>query len=241
MLVLGLLSCPLPGAYAEQESDTQFIFGFTAGADVGELGEKEIEHETIGLIGKRGGSYLGLTDEELAEFVPVKNFRFEIGLPFAYYDIAGVPGFDDVHRGAFDGLSFSARYKLLDREHSPFALTVGIEPHWLRVDENSGERVENYGGEISLAADMAIVKDRVFGAIKLIYDPEVTRLQGTGVWQREATLGFLAAITTQVLGAEARYLRKYDALDVTAFAGDALLIGPTMFVRFSKTLAISGA
>jgi hypothetical protein len=74
----------------------------------------------------------------------------------------------------------------------------------------------------------------------------VMRLQSTGVWQREASLGFLAAITAQVqqgvfLGAEARYLRKYDALDATAFAGDALFIGPTLFVRFSKTLAISGA
>ena len=28
--------------------DTQFIFGFTQGADVGELGEKEIESETVG-------------------------------------------------------------------------------------------------------------------------------------------------------------------------------------------------
>ena len=72
----------------EQEIDTQFIFGFTAGADVGELGEKEIEHETIALLGKRGGSYVGLTDQLLAEFVPVKNFRFEIGLPFAYYDVS---------------------------------------------------------------------------------------------------------------------------------------------------------
>ena len=106
--------------------------------------------------------------------------------------------------------------------------------------------MENYGGDLSLAADTTIVKDRVFGAINVIYDPEVTRLQSTGVWQREATLGFLAAITTQVqqgvfFGAEARYLRKYDALDVTAFAGDALFIGPTLFVRFSKALAISGA
>jgi hypothetical protein len=106
--------------------------------------------------------------------------------------------------------------------------------------------VENYGGDLSIAADTAIVKDKVFGAINVIYDPEVTRLQSTGVWQREATLGFLAAITTQAqqgvfLGVEARYLRKYDALDVTAFAGDGLFIGPTLFVRLSKALAISGA
>jgi hypothetical protein len=36
------------------------------------------------------------------------------------------------------------------------------------------------------------------------------------------------------LGAETRYFRKYDALDLPTFAG-------TMYVRFSKSLAISGA
>ena len=90
------------------------------------------------------------------------------------------------------------------------------------------------------------MKDRVFGAINIIYDPEPTRLESAGAWQREVTLGFLAAITSQVqqgvsFGTEARYLRTYDGLDLTAIAGDPLFVGPTMFVRFSKTLSISGA
>jgi hypothetical protein len=34
------------------EVDTQFIFGFTMGADVGELGEREIEWQTVGRFGK---------------------------------------------------------------------------------------------------------------------------------------------------------------------------------------------
>jgi Fatty acid desaturase len=108
LLVAGLIAHMHSGARAEEaleRIDTQFIFGFTSGADVGELGEKEIEHETIGRFGKRSGSYVGLSDQLLAKFVPVKDFRFEIGLPFAYYDIAGVPGLDDIHRGAFDGLT----------------------------------------------------------------------------------------------------------------------------------------
>jgi hypothetical protein len=132
-------------------------------------------------------------------------------------------------------INLSARYKLFDREHAPFALTLGIELHWSRVDENSGERVENYGGDLSIAADTTIVTDSVFGAINIIYDPEVTRLLSTGSWQREATIGFLASITTQVqqgvfVGAEARYLRKYDGSDLSAFPGDALFIG---FVGYS--------
>jgi hypothetical protein len=100
-----------------------------------------------------------------------------------------VSGFDNVRRGAIDGIVVSARYKLLDRERSPFALTLGLEPHWARTDENTGERVENYGAELSIAVDTKLLKDKVFGAFNLNYDPEVTRQQDTGAWQREATLG----------------------------------------------------
>ena len=100
LLIAGLLTYPHPGACAvegKQEIDTQFIFGFTSGADVGELGEKEIEHETIARLNKRGGSYVGLSDQTRAEFVPVQNLGLELGLPIVYYDIAGVSGFDNVH------------------------------------------------------------------------------------------------------------------------------------------------
>jgi hypothetical protein len=74
----------------------------------------------------------------------------------------------------------------------------------------------------------------------------VTRSRVTRLWQREAVLGILGSVTTQVqpgvfVGAEARYLRKYDGLGLDPFAGQALFLGPTMFVRFSEALAISGA
>jgi hypothetical protein len=74
----------------------------------------------------------------------------------------------------------------------------------------------------------------------------VTRSRGAGVWQREATFGVFASVTTRVetgtfVGVEARYLRRYEGLGLDPFAGEALFVGPTMFVRLSKALAISGA
>jgi hypothetical protein len=253
LFLFGLLAPPLVVAHAEEvdkkgekEIDTEFIFGFTAGADVGEVGEKELEHQTITRFGKRDGSYTALSDQLRAEFVPVANFRFEIGVPVAFHHIVGVTGLDDRRQAAFDGLFSEFRYRLLDREHAPFALTVGAEPHWGRVDETSGEPVDNYGGELSIAVDRELIKDRVFGALNFVYDPEVTRSRVTGLWQRDATVGVLGSVTTQVwagtfVGAEARYLRKYDGLSLDPFAGEALFLGPTMFVRFSRAFAISGA
>jgi hypothetical protein len=252
-IVLGLFAASLSHARAEEADkggepkerlDTQFIFGFTAGADVGELGEKELEHQTAAQWSKRGGSYAALTDQLRFETSPVPNFRFEIGAPIAYYNISGVTGLDDRNQGSSNGIVSEFRYRLFDRDHAPFALTLGAEPHWNRTDETSGERVDNYGGELSVALDKELVRDRVFAAVNFVYDPEVTRSRGQ--WEHDSTLSVATSITTQVLpgafvGAEARYSRKYDGLGLDALLGQAFFVGPTTFVRLSKSFAISAA
>jgi hypothetical protein len=230
---------------AERERvDTEFIFGFTAGADVGELGEKELEHQTAAQWGKRDGRYGALTDQLRYETSPVQNFRFEIGAPIAYYNISGVTGLDDRNQGSFNGIVTEFRYRLFDRDRAPFGLTLGAEPHWTRTDEISGERVDGYGGELTVVLDKELLKDRLFAAVNFVYDPEIARSQGQ--WRRESILGFSASITTQVnpgvfVGGEARYLRKCDGVDLDSLAGQAFFVGPTTFVRLSKSLAISGA
>jgi hypothetical protein len=75
-----------PLAARAAEVDTQFIFGFTMGADVGELGEKEIESQTVGRFGKSGGSYTALETQLRAEFTPTENTRIEMGFPVARPD-----------------------------------------------------------------------------------------------------------------------------------------------------------
>jgi hypothetical protein len=248
-LLISLAAGPLVGHAAEvdtHEVDTQFIFGFTMGADVGERGEKEIELEPVGRFGKRDGSYTALENQLRAEFTPTENFRFEIGVPVAYHGIAGVTGLDDRKQAAFDGVSSEARYRLLDRDHAPFGLTVGAEPHLARVDETSGEPVFNFGSEFSISVDKELVENRLFGALNFIYDPEATQPLSTLSWQREATLGVFASVTTQFrpgifAGAEARYLRRYEGLGFDPFAGEALFAGPTMYVTLAKNVAISAA
>jgi hypothetical protein len=235
-----------PLAVHAAEVDTQFIFGFTMGADVGELGEKEIESQTVGRFGKSGGSYTGIETQLRAEITPTENTRIEMGFPVAYHGITGVAGLDNRQQGAFDGVSFETRYRLLDRDHAPFGLTIGAEPHWARVDETSGEPVANYGSEFSMSADKELIENRLYGALNFLYDPEVTFSQVTGMWERQATVGVSAALTMQVrrgifFGAEARYLRNYDGISFDSFAGQALFVGPTMYASLSKTMAISAA
>jgi hypothetical protein len=114
-------------AYAE--IDTEHLFGFLTGTDIGEVGEKEVESETTGQFGKRTGSYSALFQRLAFEFMPLPNFRFEVGALASYHNISGVTDLDDRRQEAFQGLALDLRYRLLDRNHAPFGLTMEVEPH----------------------------------------------------------------------------------------------------------------
>jgi hypothetical protein len=141
----------------EPEIDTEHLFGFTIGSDIGEKDEKEFENETITRTGKNGGTYAAVFDQLEAKYTVAQNFRIAAAAVFAYHNISGVPDIEDLHRGAFQGTSVDARFRLLDRERSPFGFTVSIEPQWNRIDDITGERVQNYGGTVTVALDKEVL------------------------------------------------------------------------------------
>src|SRR3954449_2984859 len=72
--------------------DTEHLFGFMIGTDVGALGEREFQSQTTGRFAKSGGRYRAVEQELEIEFVPAKNFRIEVGSAFAAFDINGIAG-----------------------------------------------------------------------------------------------------------------------------------------------------
>ena len=68
--------------------ETTHIFGFTAGSDVGD--DPEIEMENTARLGKRTESYKGFLSTFEARLTPIKNLRLGPTLTFSRYDIAGV-------------------------------------------------------------------------------------------------------------------------------------------------------
>jgi hypothetical protein len=221
--------------------DTEHLFGFVIGTDVGEVGDKEMEAEVVGGVGKRPGSYTALFPSLEYEFVPVSNLRLAPTVVAAYHNISGVPDLDDRRQFALGGVSFDARYRLLDRSQWGLGLTLNAEPHVGFVDETSGQWVDSYGADFALALDRELVPDRVVAALNLLYQPETSRLHTTGAWVRDATAGIGAGIMTQVapgilIGAEGRYLRKYEGIGLDNFAGQALFVGPTLYARLNGRL-----
>lgn len=231
-----------------QEIETEHLFGFTLGSDVGSRGEREIESATATRIGKRGGSYGAVTQKLSLELVPAENLRTEFSAIGVSHDIIGVPGFDNRRQLGFGGLSAEVRYRLLDRNSAGIGLTLAAEPHWSRFEEVSGEHTRQYGVDLAVAIDKELVRDRVVAAVNLLYQPEAARSPVTGTWSNESMAGVASALMVQVrpgilVGGEARYLRRYDGLGFDAFAGQAVFVGPTVYAAISDrawfTLAYS--
>src|ERR1700730_1010305 len=219
--------------------DTEHLFAFTIGSDVGETGEKEVEGSVTGRFAKRSGTYVAGTSTLSVEYVPIPNLRTELTGVVNAHDITGVSGLLDQRYTSFGGLGADIRYRLLDRATAPFGLAIGAEPHWSRSDEVTGEPAHQYRVRFLAAADWEVVPNRVVAAFNLLYQPETTRSKLTGTWSQDSTAGVAMAVMGQVrpgifVGAEARYLRVYDGSWFDNPAGEGFFAGPTIYFKLSE-------
>jgi hypothetical protein len=236
----------LPACARAEGVDTEHIFGFMIGTDVGTVGEREFQSETTGRFGKGGGTYRAIGQEFELEFVPARNFRVEVGTTFASHLISSVPGLDDQRRLSWQGASIDFRYRFLDRETAPFGLTFATELRAHRGDETTAEAVRSFGTEFRLAFDRELVPDRIIAAFNLLYEAEWARVVGSRVMERDSTAGVALGVLTQLspsflLGGEARYLRKYEGIGLEEFAGQAFFVGPTAYFQLSKTSRLTAS
>src|ERR1700710_2334872 len=185
------------GGHAEG-IDTEHLFAFMIGSDVGNAGEREFQSQTTGRFSRAAGNYRAIGQEFELEFVPAPNFRVELGGTFATHDVFDVPGF--ANRNQFEGqrISLDLRYRFLDREKDPFGMTLAVESHADRVDETTAARVRQYGTEFTLAFDRELVPNLSVAALNLIYQPEWTRTLATGQTEQESTVGAALAVMAQI-------------------------------------------
>jgi hypothetical protein len=226
--------------------ETEHLFGFTIGTDVGEVGEREVEGSVTGRFAKRTGTYDAASGTMSVEFVSLPNLRTEYTAAVNSYNIAGVAGLADQHYTAFGGLSADIRYQFLDRATAPFGFAVGAEPQWGRADDVTGEPVNQYGVDFVVAADWEVIPNRVVAAFNLLYQPETMRSKASGTWSQESISGVALGVMAQVhsgifVGGEARYLRKYDGLGLDNFAGQGFFVGPTIYFKLSNRAWITAA
>jgi hypothetical protein len=232
-----------------REIETKYIFGFTEGSGIGLEGEKEFSIDTEARIGKSGGKYWGSETKLEYEFTPNQYVQFEFGPFLSAHKISGVDGLDDRSRGDLGGFFGEIRTILLDRgPNSPLAVTLSAEPEWRRIDETSGERVNNFELELKVNADLELIAKQLYLGFNLLYEPEATHDPdriGAG-WEQESKSGISGALSYQVMpgvliGAEAWYLRHYEGAWLNEFTGDAVYVGPTVLVHLARQVHLSAA
>jgi len=235
-----ILLAALRPAYSLAEGiDTEHIYGFMIGADVGSPGEREFQATTTGRFSKQAGAYQALGQQLELEFVPIKYFRIEVGTTFAAYDIASVPGLVDRTQGDWQGATLDLRYRFLDRETALFGLTLALEGHGNRIDETTASRARNYGTELTLVLERDLIPGLAVATLNLGYQPEWTHFSGAPAAEQDSTLAVALGIMAQVrpgflLGGEARYFRRYEGIGLDEPAGEALFVGPTAYFQLSE-------
>ena len=241
------------GEGGEAGVNTRYLFGFTEGADTERAGEREFENDVIGRFGKRGGSYTALQNKTELEYGITNNLMFERGTFTSYYRIRNVPDLEDRNAANFDGLFAELKYRILDRTIHPIGLAVSVEPEWHRFSETSGTREDSYALEFKLYADKELIPNKLFVAANLAYEPEAAHVRefdpDTGrftEWERESSLRASGAISMALtdrlfLGAEVRYLAKYEGSFLNRFEGRALYVGPTLSARILPNAILQGA
>ena len=222
-----------------REVDTEHIFGFIEGSDTGEKGELEGELESTSGIGKGSGRYFASSNALQLKYSITDDFQIGPMVNLSYHNVRGVPDLDDRNQFAFEGAGAEMRYRFLNWRTAPFGLTISAHPKWARRDEATGAPVEQFGLELAALFDKELVKDRVFAAFNVFYEPSWTRVTATATSDQDATFAFGGAVTTQIMpgifvGGELVYMRAYESAGFDKFAGHALFFGPTAYLALSK-------
>jgi hypothetical protein len=223
-----------------QDVDTEHLFGFVEGADIGPKGEREFLLDSTLRLGKSTGVFANVASQAELKYTVFDSFRIEGAATFGFFDVSNVPGVDNANRAAVEALSFDARFRILDRHTAPLGLTLSLSPHFGLVDESSGLRADHFGTEVLLLGDRELLRDRLIAAINLSFANDRARPVASDGIEHESLLDLGGALSFQILpglwfGAEARYLRDYNGTTLNTFTGQALYIGPTLYAHFGQS------
>jgi hypothetical protein len=218
--------------------DSEHMFGFTIGSDIGSAGEIEIEGESDSGVGKGAGRYFAAMHSLQLKYTPTDSFRIAPHVELGHHAISAVSGMAEINRAGLASGGVEFKYRMLNRADAPFGLTFGLDTSVGRIDAGTGQRSKDYALDFSAAFDREIIKDRLFGAINLIYAPSWALDELSETWERSAVAGIGGAVVGRIgdgvyLGGEVRYLRAYETAGLSGFSGDAVFAGPSLYVMFT--------
>jgi hypothetical protein len=227
----------------EHGVETENLFAFVSGSDIGERGERHFLFLVDGAFQKREGTFRAIVPKVELGYNPTDRMHIALELWADHFKVRNNPDFDDQNRWG-GGAALEFKVLLLERgKQSPVGVAFVVAPHYGTSEHVSGEPADHYALEIKLIADAELVRDRVFAAINLLYEPEKVRPRGEP-WEKESLFGASAAIMarfapTAFAGAEIQYFRKYEGYFFETFAGHALYVGPALHLHLTEHCSLT--
>lgn len=250
------------------EIETHHLFGFTDGSDIAPEGHKELQFITrvdhgrralspsglssddvIARIGRGGleGSYRMIEESVEFEHALTTSFEYSFGASMINHRIRGVDGFDDFNGTNLKGFFAEFRYVLAKRgEDLPFGITIQTQPQWGHVSDAEGHQETAFATSSKLVVDAELIPRRLYGAVNVIYEPEIWRSTGEFAWRRASTLGVTGGLVYRLtprlaLGWGVQYYRTHASLGFGHLTGQALFAGPSLYVELNDRLFVSAA
>ena len=236
LLAAALMLSGLAGAQdaeggANGSVDTEHIFGFTEGSDIGENGEKEVDRSSYVFLGKQG-SYVAIENETAFRYGVDNGFRASLNLLTDYHGVYNSPGIPNRAAFAFSGLSSKLDWALVEHDKAPFGLTLAFIPQWRRLDDTSGAPQESFGFPIELLADVALSPNKWFAAVNMDYAPVF--IHNPGTWTTNQPTEISAATALGIfsdivfIGGEVRHITLNQH---GFFSEHAKFIGSSIYVK----------
>jgi hypothetical protein len=156
-----------------------------------------------------------------------------------------VTDLDDRRQVALSGAFAEFRYLAIERTSSnPLAVTLAVEPTVRRIDETGGERVRNFEFETIINADLELMKTACLRGSICFTNPRsrgprraIPNARPSLAVRRRCRFGSHRTS----LGGEVWYLRHYDSIGLSAFTGDAVMLGPTLYIQFTPKMFMTAA
>jgi len=224
---------PHEDSFAASGFDTEHIFGFAEGSDIGPRGEREIESTNIASFGARGG-YFNADTETALRYVITDELRLSAGALTDYFQIPDKQGFNNRNTITLSGATTEARWNLSNWRTAPFGMTLSINPDWRRNDPVFGRSSQNFAAGLGLLIDKEVIPGKFFAVLNLIYEPSFA--WPGGHLDREQSFTIIAAgsyaFSQNILaGAEIRHENQVQDGNLGAHA---LYFGPNIFVRLTE-------
>src|SRR5215471_6612077 len=84
--------------------ETEHMYGFTIGSDIGRPGESEIELSTTGRFGRQANAYSVFSTTAEYKYPLSGAFRFTGSATVSYFGVSGAADLDDRNQVVFDNL-----------------------------------------------------------------------------------------------------------------------------------------